>query len=296
MEETYWFWIEHELSSCPALGKRQVEAVNFGVGGYSPTQELLVLRHKVPPYEPDLVLLAFFTGNDITGNSRELDANNMRPYFMRKDGRLALDDSFRRSTGFRLQQLPFSSQAFELSRVLQVFREARYKLQAYRKEIAQPQQMKDRVGPDIVLDQQVFLDPPDPRWEQAWRITEEVVGLMKQEAEDGGSRFLLVNLSHPDQVHPEPHHRDAMARQLGVPDLFYPDRRIQALAKREGIEFLSLAEPFAAFAEEHQVFLHGFPNAQMGQGHWNASGHRLAGHLMSERICAMLTSHAPDLS
>lgn len=295
VEETYWSWIEQELSGCPALEKRQVEAVNFGVGGYSPTQELLVLCHKVPPYDPDLVLLAFFTGNDISGNTRELDANNMRPYFMREDGRLILDDSFRRSTAFRLQQLPFTSEAFEWSRVLQVFREARYKLQASLKEVAQPQEMKDRVGPDIAINQQMYLDPLDPLWEQAWRITEDVVGLIKREAEEGGSRFLLVSLSHPDQVHPDKQLRSGMARQLGVTDLFYPDRRMQALAKRAGIELLSLAEPFAAFAAQRGVFLHGFPNAQMGQGHWNASGHRLAGHLMSERICAMLTSHAPDL-
>jgi hypothetical protein len=124
----------------------------------------------------------------------------------------------------------------------------------------------------------VYLDPTDPVWENAWKITEELVVLMKREAEDGGSRFLLVNLSNPDQVHPDLQHREAVARQLGVPDLFYPDRRMQALAKREGIELLSLAEPLAVYAEQQGVFLHGFQNTQMGLGHWNASAHQLAGH------------------
>lgn len=93
----------------------------------------------------------------------------MRPYFITKDGRLALDDSFRRSTASRLQQLPFISEAFEWSRVLQVFRKAQYKLQAYLKEVAQPPEMKDRVGPDITIDQQMYLDPPDPHWNMPGR-------------------------------------------------------------------------------------------------------------------------------
>lgn len=294
MEQTYGARLEQELSGCPALAGRHVEVVNFGVSGYSTAQELLVLRHKVPPYHPDLVLLAFFTGNDIRGNSRELDNHDMSPYFVLRDGRLVLEDSFRRSMAFRLQELPFSSEAFEVSRVLQVFREAKSKLKAYLQKVAQRQRMKDRGGQEIDLDSLVYLDPTDPVWENAWKITEELVVLMKREAEDGGSRFLLVNLSNPDQVHPDLQHREAVARQLGVPDLFYPDRRMQALAKREGIELLSLAEPLAVYAEQQGVFLHGFQNTQMGLGHWNASAHQLAGHLMSERICAMRTPHVPE--
>jgi hypothetical protein len=293
MEETYWNRIEHELSGCPALDKREVEVVNFGVGGYSPAQELLVLRHKVPLYQPDLVLQALFTGNDITGNSKELDSNNMRPYFMRKDGRLVIDNSFRDSTTFWIQQLLLSSEVFESSRVLQVFREARYKLQTYLHQVEHQKRMKDRIGSDIGLKAMLYLEPTDPVWDNAWEITEQLILLMKREVEEGGSRFLLVSLSNPEQVHPDLQHRQTLARQLGVPDLFYPDRRLQALAKREGIELLSLAEPLAVYAEQHGAFLHGFQNAQMGQGHWNASAHQLAGHLMSERICGKLVSREP---
>src|SRR5690606_14341934 len=97
-----------------------------------------------------------------------------------------------------------------------------------------------------------------------------------------------VSLSNPEQVHPDLQHRRAEARRLGVPDLFYPDRRLQAFAKREGTPLLSLAERFAAYAEQQNIVLHGFPNAHLGQGHWNAEAHQLAGYLMSERICAMV--------
>ena len=290
IEQTYWARLEQELSGCPALAGRRVEVVNFGVSGYSTAQELLVLRHKVPPYHPDLVLLALLTGNDIRGNSRELDGDSVRPYYAFKDGRLVLDTSFRRSIAFRLQQLPFSSEAFESSHVLQLIREAKYRLMAYLREADHQQRMKARPDSEVDLDATVYLDPADHFWEEAWTITEALVVQAKRETEAGGSRFLLVSLSNPDQVHPDLQNRQAVARRLGVPDLFYPDRRVQALATREGIDSLSLAEPLAAYAEQQGVFLHGFPNAQIGQGHWNATAHRLAGHLMSERICAMLAS------
>lgn len=57
-----------------ALADRRVEVINFGVGGYGTAQALLALREKGLRYSPDLVVLAFFTGNDIQDNSRELQS------------------------------------------------------------------------------------------------------------------------------------------------------------------------------------------------------------------------------
>ncbi|HSF09695.1 MAG TPA: hypothetical protein VLA60_09785 [Nitrospirales bacterium] len=292
-EQIYGARLEHELSDCPSLAGRQVEAMNFGVSGFSTAQELLVLRHKASPYDPDLVLLAFYSENDIRGNLRELNGKTNIPYFIMNDGRLVLDNSFHHTTEFWLQQFPLSAEAFEISRVLQVFRNAKYTLKSFLEEMAQQQQMKDWEDPALRLDLLVYLDQPDPSWENAWTITERLIVQMKREVDDGGRRFLLVSLSNPDQVHPDVQHRQALARQLGVPDLLYPDRRIQALAKREGIELLSLAEPLATYAEQHGVFLHGFQNTALGKGHWNAAGHRLAGKLMSERICRIMESIVP---
>jgi GDSL-like lipase/acylhydrolase family protein len=289
-EHIYGARLAHELSDCPSLAGRQVEVMNFGVSGFSTAQELLVLRHRASAYDPDLVLLAFYTENDIRGNLRELNGKTNIPYFILNDGRLVLDNSFHHTTEFWLQQFPLSAEAFEVSRVLQVFRHAKYKLKSFLEGRAQQQQMKDWEDPALRLDLLVYLDQPDPSWENGWKVTEQLIVQMKREVDEEGRRFLLVSLSNPDQVHPDVQHRQALARQFGVPDLLYPDRRIQALAKREGIELLSLAEPLATYAEQHGVFLHGFQNRELGKGHWNAAGHRLAGKLMSERICLMVES------
>jgi hypothetical protein len=67
---------------------REVEAVNFGVSGYGTAQELITLRDKVFDYEPDIVLLAFTTNNDVTDNSRALKRTDEIPYFLMREGAL----------------------------------------------------------------------------------------------------------------------------------------------------------------------------------------------------------------
>lgn len=69
MEETFWAVMERNLQGCKDLQGRQVEVINFGISGYGTTQELLALRKWVWKYSPDVILLAFVTGNDIADNS-----------------------------------------------------------------------------------------------------------------------------------------------------------------------------------------------------------------------------------
>ena len=45
------------------------EVIDGGCGGWGAVQELLYLEEEGPRYKPDLVLLAFFTGNDVVNNS-----------------------------------------------------------------------------------------------------------------------------------------------------------------------------------------------------------------------------------
>ena len=95
MAQAFWAVLERELAGCGALDGRPVEVINFGVSGYGTAQELLTLRHDAWRYDPDLVVLAFLTGNDVRNNSRGLDGDPDRPYFVERDGRLVPDEGFR---------------------------------------------------------------------------------------------------------------------------------------------------------------------------------------------------------
>lgn len=51
-----------------------IEVINLGVGGYGTLQEYLVFREIGKRYKPNLVLLGFFMGNDVSNNSFALES------------------------------------------------------------------------------------------------------------------------------------------------------------------------------------------------------------------------------
>lgn len=74
-------------------------------------------------------------------------------------------------------------------------------------------------------------------------------------------------------------------QKYGIDDFFYPDLRIKNFCERERIRVLTLAPPMQAYAETHQVQLHG-SGAMAGRGHWNETGHRVAGEMIATWMCA----------
>ncbi len=291
IEQTYWAIAEGKLKDCPSLDHRGVEVLNFGVSGYGTAQEWLMLQHKVWDYAPDLIVLAFFTGNDIRDNSPALAGDSMRPYFVMHDGRLSVETGFRQTLAYRMQSIPLASELFEVSRVLQVAREAKYRISGFmRDRHLRAGSSSDAGMAQLPLESFVYLEPREDAWRQAWLVTEALLGDIRNEIDRHGAQFLLVTLSNPMQVHPDLRQRRHYAETLGIPDLLYPDRRLASWAEREHVQWTGLAEPMAAYAATHQTFLHGFPNASMGDGHWNEEGHRVASGLMAEKVCSMQTS------
>jgi lysophospholipase L1-like esterase len=328
LEETFWKILERRLQeSCPACAGKRVEVVNFGVSGYGTAQELLTLQRHVRAYSPDIVLLAFTTSNDISDNSRLLKKTDDIPYFIYRDGQLVLDDSFRDSASYRLRVSPVGRLAVWLrgsSRVVQLFHQAHAAFQTYmrsrkmkadveakaareklsdaarpkppdpfvaaRYDAAQPAARERAVKTEeLGVDNAVYLESDDPAWNEAWRVTEKLVALMRDEAEGQGARFFVVTLSNGIQVYPDAAARQAFMERLGVRDIFYPDRRIAALGERERIKVFTLAPALQLYAERNRAFLHGF-GRDTGNGHWNALGHRVAGELLAEQLCRSMAT------
>src|SRR5262245_41461894 len=59
----------------------RVEVMNFGVAGSSPGQELALYRGLVRRFAPDVVVLAFFSGNDLSDTLYEISDHYGRIYF-----------------------------------------------------------------------------------------------------------------------------------------------------------------------------------------------------------------------
>ena len=314
LEEAFWSVMEKELDQCNAFPGGKIEVINFGVSGYGTAQELLTLRKKVWKYSPDLVILAVTTNNDITDNSRVLKQTDDIPYFTYQGSQLSLDDSFRNSRGFLLGHSRagrFGAWLSARSRLLQAFaqgqRALKIRLASWRAkqskdtEPAAAPELEPKPKPaqtptapekpdlfarsaELGADNLVYLEPNNAVWNDAWRVTEGLMVEMRDEVAKGGAKFVIVTLSNGPQVLPDAKSREAFKRRFGITDLFYPDNRIKLLGTREKIPVIMLAPELQDFAEHNNVFLHGF-GKDVGNGHWNVTGNRVAGELIAKKIC-----------
>ena len=126
LEKTFWFLLGEKLNKCTPKGFKEVEVINFGVTEYSTAQELLTLRHHVWDYNPDMILLAFFSGNDVSDNSKKLSRKKYRPFFIYKDGELIIDNSFRDTKTYILLKSKLGrtvSKLSDYSRIMQFMKE-----------------------------------------------------------------------------------------------------------------------------------------------------------------------------
>jgi hypothetical protein len=293
LDEAFWAVMGRQLSACEAFGGRNVEVINFGVSGYQTAQELVTLRRHVWDYSPDIVLLAVTTANDIRDNSSRLAPYPYAPSGVYREGALVLDGSAmerrNESFSFRLRQSALGKAFYwtrDHSRVIQLSDKVRFALQhsEARKQTRQHGQGDGREGEEVGLDANVYREPNDPLWHDAWRITEGLIVLMRDEVKGRGASFFVVTLSNSIQVNPDRALRQRFMNQLGVTDLFYPDKRLKTLGKRDHIPVFNLAPLLQSYADQTGVSLHGFAR-QPGRGHWNSVGHRVAGQLIAQQLC-----------
>jgi hypothetical protein len=309
-DRTFCAVTERELGGCSGMGGKRVQVMDFGVDAYGTAQELITLDRHAWQYSPDMIVLAFFSGNDLRNNSVTLEGDKCRPFYVFDGDRLVLGGPFERSRWFYLScMMRFESRH---SQVLNLLGDAksdiRSKIKAMEAARGHPASPKpaaraamprvmpvaDRQQPPVMheegIEDNIYRPPTTPVWQNAWRVTEGIITMMARDAAAHHVPLLVVTLANPPQVYPSTAVRASYMHLYGSTDIFYPDERIKALGEREGFEVLNLAPPMQAYADEHHVFLAGFKNTKMGIGHWNAAGHQLAGDLIARKICEMLSA------
>lgn len=316
-DRTFCAVAERALGGCKALGGRKVQVMDFGVDAYGTAQELITLRRHAWRYSPDMVVLAFFSGNDLRNNSVVLEGDKCRPFYVYDGNKLVLGGPFERSRWFYFScMMRFESRH---SQVLNLLGDAksqiRSRIRAWKPEprksaaaaradapaapasehrsaggympVSEP---RAAIQHERGLEDDVYRPPTGAAMKDAWRVTEGIITMMARECEAHHVPLLVVTLANPPQIYPDSSVRASYMKLYASTDIFYPDERIKALGEREGFEVLNVAPPMQAYADAHHAFLCGFKNTKMGIGHWNAEGHRLAGELIAKKICAMLAA------
>ena len=283
LESTFWSVLERQLKSCKAFGGRDVEIMNFGVSGYGTAQEFLTFRHRATAYSPDVTVLAFYAGNDVRNNSKELEPSRLRPFYSIQGGNLVLDNSFLSDRDYLSLKSNFDKRRFLFDfRTFQLIRKLKSVFEQW--EGGQVVATRD-TSIEPGLDGNVFLAPTTKAWKDAWQITERLIVAIRDEVVAGGGRFLVLSIPIGIQVDPNPEIRNRFMRNLHVDDLWYPETRTREFAEREKVDTITLGRTFQSYAETNQVYLYGFKNTRPGTGHLNENGHRLIGESIAKHLC-----------
>jgi len=295
--------IRRELTSMlstMAVGRyralKQVEVMNFGVDGYGTAQEFYTLVEDVWQFSPDIVVLAFFPGNDVRNNSAVLEGDKCRPFFVPFSNKVILGGPFEDSRLFHFQCfLRFESYHSELLNVLGEARSTLRSMQRKRHERSGLQPILFKSVEDATtashepgVNDLIYRPPINQSWRDAWNVSEAEIEMTAQNVHAHHALFLLIIIGTGVQVMPDAAFQAGYLRAVGGTDLFYPNHRLTALAAQKRLSVLDLAAPMSSYAQDHRVYFHGFPNTAIGTGHWNQSGNRFAAGLVAEKIATMI--------
>jgi len=289
VDKTYTSVLQQTLNQENCTAGKRVEVLNFGVAGYSTAQELLLLQQTVWNYHPDLVLLALYPARDIANNVRELNnavTPERSPYFVFSGDRLVLDDSFRSLPALQSRQIWLQTLGFWFGdhfKTLQAI-DTLQRFGKMRVALAAAKERAEQSGMDT-LEYAIYAPPSSPTMKTAWDVTEALLLAMRNEVRAHGAEFRIVTLATRPQVIPDPAKSDELLQKLNVRDFSYADRRIEGFAEQNAIPVANLAPALSFYAEAHRVYLNGFNAANLGAGHWNETGHRLAAETIAADLC-----------
>src|SRR5688572_5172913 len=180
---------------------RSVEVLNAGMSGFGTDNALLYFTHEGYKYQPDIVLLSFYVGNDIRNNwhtLEELDVGGSRkPHFEITQNGLALRD------------YPFVDHESFGTRA-RLFMNRNVRLYSFARDLRDRMRATGAAGGDassgvakIPLDLQVFEIQPSVEWERAWQVTDGVLHELRDEVAARGASLFVVVVPTAFQIHPE---------------------------------------------------------------------------------------------
>jgi hypothetical protein len=276
-EQTWWHRLEQRLNSQTPCAFRKgfpggVEIMNFGVGGYGTGQQWLTWRLKARAFQPHTVLLAMYLGNDIQDNTPQ-PRQDQPVVRLAPDGALVIDNAFRESAGSRFRFSPPGrglNRLLNNSALLQLANEAKNRWSG-RQPLASP-------APGAPTLHLVRDDP------SGWRITEALLRQLRDEVHASGATLVVTSLSTPEQLWPDRVERQRAFQRAGL-DPFAREQRLAGLLKALNVPYHPLAGELRRQADQDGLILHGFQGRNPGAGHWNVTGHRLAGEVLARQLC-----------
>lgn len=304
LEQTFPVQLEKCLAGRMA---QRVEVINAGVSGYGPGEELLFFRHQGVKYQPDLVLVAIFIGNDILNmrvdsGSTLLEVTGGYQFFL-QDGQLKqrwvdwagldpnsseLERFFRRNSRlYYVLKSPDSrvphwwedvteSWGLELARA----ENATFQIQKSDELPGWPAYADD---PRLIIFARNFPDNPvvSPNIRELWELFKAPFLELQTQVEAPGAKLAAIIIPMGPQVHKTMYDDWVAGYTETYPglrpedwDVAAPDKAIEAFLLEHHIPVLDLLPGFQAYTQVNDELIY-FPR----DGHFNEKGHFLTAEL-----------------
>lgn len=240
------------------------QVLNFGVGSYGQDDEELMLREEAWRFAPDVVVLAFFNGNDFRDTWLGL-----RKYVVKDDfadwDMAVLDARIPPQDNEPVLPLPPPPSRWERYAIGRLVARA---VQRYREERAAVQ-VRDFTWHRSFLSYPYWCQQPYPEIAARARDLDlQVMARMQAACIRHGARFAVVTLPFQEQVY--------AARERGPGyDVRYPQKYVEDWCAARGVPYLDLLPAFRTWARAHSEALF-----VPGEAHFTNQGHALAGRLM----------------
>ncbi|MGE3272508.1 MAG: hypothetical protein AB7P40_27430 [Chloroflexota bacterium] len=258
---------------------RPVEVINAGVAAYGTGQEMLLLQEEAYKYQPDLVLLLFFVGNDVTNNNYRLELWDndlklaLKPYWdVDKDGNLRMHPGPppepRRGVAQRLRDCCMLFNVIETG--------------VYNKlELYYPREKLEAIGGLRTPLRGLYDTQPDDEWSRAWDNSRALLGKIHEQADSLGAPMVIAGAPEWRTLVPDTWAEEVASARLdsGRLQIPAPTDRLGVIAARVGVPYIDLLPPLqAATATGGGPFYYDFDK------HWNAEGHRVAAEAISQAL------------
>ena len=262
-----------------------IEVVNAGVAAYGTTQEYLLLDQMGEQLKPDLVLLLFFVGNDVTNNNYRLelwDGNlslALKPYFdIERDGSLRLIPGPPPSP-----RHGFSDQMRRCCLLYNVIETGVYN----KLDQNYPRETLEAVGGLQTPLTGLYDTQVAGEWDRAWRISEALLGRIRDRSKEMGATLVIA--AAPDWLALDPAAwREELRRgnpssnrlASGRRQITAPTDRLGTIADRLGVSYLNLLPTFQRAATDGTRLYFDFDK------HWNPAGHQVAADAIEQALRA----------
>ena len=270
---------EHENTSDLLRTLTSSQVMNTGISGFGPLHEYLTYNEIVRPYKPDIVLLFFYSGNDVRDSSCVLNRSGGSVWDLFKacatinrTGAVKIHQEISPPSSFFNPQVKLLIKEYCRSCDFLIYVYSNLENKFYMAK-------HPHVGHELSRDLHVYMKP-DAKWNDAWKITEYFLKKLNDQVKRDGGHLVIVTVPDYGRISRNTlkKMREAGFRLPPDYDPFLPIRRLESISKNDGFDLLELENFFLKYRDRYQMKSPYF--FYRCDGHWSPLGHFLASNVI----------------